>query len=215
MDAKSVSVRAPRHRSRKHRNLTTAQAILAVAENLCASKGPANIRLLDIAHELGIESPSIYPYYKGLNAVLAALAGVAIREVIETHAGTRDLPFYNALMEQAERIYDLMVARPGLARIHMADLAVPGGMTSFVSDDNYSLLARSYELENDLLRRGVQEGVVQPMHVISFIAARYGPAMMTMALKDLSHADTTSDSAILKTEYMRSVALFFAVPNPW
>lgn len=201
----SVITRKPRHRSQKHKNLTTAQAILAVAEEMCANVGVANLKLSDIASELGIEPPSIYRHYNGIKGVVAALGEVELRAEIETFAGIGKLPFAKALKLQAERLFDLYFERPGLARFSMIDLAIPGGVHIFNDNENLELIKELFKLERDLLQRGIETNAIQPVSVITFIAARMGPAIIAFAMKDMQSTQSKADHKALKGEYINSV----------
>lgn len=208
----SVIARKPRHRSRKHRTLNTAQAILAVAEEMCGSVGVTKLKLADIASALGIEPPSLYRHYNGLNGLIAALGEVAIQAEIETFAGVQELPFDNALKLQAERSFDLYLTRPGIARFIMVDLAIPRGIHVFKNSENLDLIKELFRLENELLQRGLQEKRIRPMSLTSFIAARMGPAMLAFAFKDMQSDRSKTDLEILKREYINSVTTML-VPN--
>ena len=205
-----VTARKPRHRSKRHRKLTTAQAILVVTEEMCATVGPTKIKLADIATELGIEPPSIYRHYKGLRGVIAAFGEVALRAEIETFAGLEFLPFRDAFKLQAERLFDLYVSRPGIARFLMVDLAVPGGVHIFEDNDNLELVKELFGLENDLLRRGREEGAIRPMTVTSFIAARLGPALTAISFTDMLAPRHKHDIETLKAEYVETVLAMMA-----
>jgi AcrR family transcriptional regulator len=206
----TTNVRKPRHQSRRHRNLTTAQAILVVAEEICATKGATNIRLADIAAELGIESPSIYRYYSGLSGLTAALAAVAIKAEIATFAGLDELPFHEALKLQAERLFDLYVDRPGVARFLMVDLAVPGGLQGFEDDETLALVRELFALERKLLERGITAGALRSMNVTTFVAARLGPAFVAIALRDLQTPGSDVEIDQVKKGYIDTVMALLA-----
>ena len=201
----SVTIRKPRHQSKRHRNLTTAQAVLAVAEELSAKVGVTNIKLADIASQLGIETPSIYRHYDGLKGVIAGLAEIAVRTDIETFDGLDALPFEEAVRVQAERSFDLYVERPGIARFLMADLAVPGGIQGFEHEGSVELVSELFRLESGLLRRGVEAGLVRDMSVTSFAAARMGPAFVAIAFTELKTPGSNVDVATLKREFVANV----------
>jgi len=200
-----TTTRKPRHRSHQHRKLNTAQAILAVAEEMCASVGANNLKLTDIAEQLGIEPPAIYRHYKGLDGVIAALGEVALIAEIESFDGIEQLPFDEALRLQAERCFDLYMQRPGLARFMMIDLAVPGGVHVFDDNDNLRLIKVLFGCESDLLRRGIENGSIRPMSLTSFIAAKLGPAITTFAMKDMTAFGSKPNIEMLRKEYLETV----------
>ncbi|MGI9386009.1 MAG: TetR/AcrR family transcriptional regulator [Methyloligellaceae bacterium] len=176
-----------------------------MAEDMCARLGPTRIKLADIASELGIEAPSIYRHFQGLAGVIAALGEVSLKAEIETFDGTEKLPFDDALELQAGRCFDLYIARPGLARFLMVDLAVPGGVHVFDGNQNLDLIRELFALERDLLQRGVQEGAVRPMNLTTFIAAKLGPTLAAIALTDLQAPGSDTDFRTLKTEYLKTL----------
>lgn len=202
----AAAKRKSRHQSRQHRDLTTSEAILVVAEALCADVGANNIKLADIASELGIEPPAIYRHYRGLRGVIAALGEVALRAEIETFSGIGQLPFGEALSVQAERCFDLYVARPGLTRFLMIDLAVPGGVHVFDENKNGELVKLLFRQEQELLERGIAAGAIRPMSLTTFVSARVGPAITAFALKDLNTPDSNADIEMLKKEYLETMS---------
>ena len=202
----STLTRKPRHQSRKHRKLTTAQAILAVAEEMCATVGPTNIKLSAIAAQLGIETPSIYRHYAGLDGVNGGLAKVALQAEIDTFAGTEELPFAEALTVQAGAVFDLYVARPGIVRFLMVDYAVPGGLPGFEDEESLALVRKLFGLEKAQMDRGIAEGVLCPVSVPTYVAAKVGPAMVALSLKALQTPESDVGPDRLKSEYLQVVS---------
>ncbi|MGI9464079.1 MAG: TetR/AcrR family transcriptional regulator [Aestuariivirgaceae bacterium] len=200
-----MTKRKPRHQSLEHRDLTTAQAILAVAEDMSANVGANHIKLADIAAALGIEPPAIYRHYRGLKGVIAALGEVALKAELETFEGIEDLPFSTALKTQAERCFDLYMTRPGIARFLMIDLADPRGVHVFDENANLDLIRQLFACEQQLLERGIKAGVIRPMSVTSFVAARLGPAIAAFAMKDMNAQGSKADVAALRNEYLQTV----------
>ena len=176
-----------------------------MAEEMCGSVGVTKLKLADITSALGIEPPSLYRHYNGMNGLIAALGEVAIKAEIETFSGTLELPFDDALKLQAERCFDLYITRPGIARFIMVDLAIPRGVHVFKDNENLDLINELFQLENGLLQRGLQEKRVRSMSLTSFIAARMGPAMLAFAVKDMQSDQSKTDHEILKREYINSV----------
>ncbi|MGI9374032.1 MAG: TetR/AcrR family transcriptional regulator [Hyphomicrobiales bacterium] len=185
--------------------MTTAQAVLAVVEEICARHGPMNIQLGDVAAQLGIETPAIYRHYKGNKGVIAAFANVALRAEIETFAGIEELAFPEALLKQAERMFDLYASRPGVGRFLMADLSVPGGLGGFEREENLRLVSELLGHEQDLLQRGIDSGTLLQMSLTSFLAARTGSALVGFAFNELLHSRWTVDNDTLKREYLETV----------
>lgn len=204
-----MQIRRARHQSEEFADLTTAQAIVVVAERMCAELGPGKIKLADIANELGIETPAIYRHYKGRDGVIAALGEQALTAEIETFDGVADLPFREAVLQQADRMFALYTERPGLARFLMVDLAEPRGVHIFDGNRNNELVGKLFELERELLDRGVAEGAIRPMSLITFIASRLGPALVAMSFRDFG----PSESGDLKREYLETVEAIFRERN--
>lgn len=202
-DMTRATARRARHKSAKHKNLGTADAILAIAEDLCAKVGPQHVKLSDIASQLQIETPSIYKHFKGRDGVLSALVGRAIEAELETFDGLDDLPVEAALRLQSERLFSLHTARPAVARLILTDFAIPGGLSAF--DENQELIARLYEREETLLNRGIQEQALRPVSISMFVAARLGPLLTLMALKNVYPSKITHQDDVLKEEYINLV----------
>ncbi len=164
------------------------------------------LKLTDIAKELGIESPSIYRHYNGLKGVIAGLGGVALQAEIDTFDGIMDLPFPEAVAVQAERGFDLYFCRPGIARFILTDFAVPGGVHEFQDNNNLVLAKKIFTLEENLLRRGIQHNLIRPMNLTTFIAARFGPALLTFSLNNLGNSSSSkAEIKMLKQEYLKTV----------
>ena len=178
----SNTVRKPRHKSRKHRHLTTAQAILVVAEELCASRGPTEIKLADIAAELGIETPSLYRHYDGIGGLIAALACVALQAEIDTFSDLDELSFEEATRTQSARLFDLYITRPGLARFLNVHIAIPGGLAGFESEKTSTLGREFYRVEKNLFQKGELESAMRPMTEVTFLALRFGTAIFATSM---------------------------------
>ena len=202
----SKFTRKPRHRCKRYASLNTAQAILAVAEESCASSGVTNLKLTDIACSLGIESPSIYKYYNGLNGVIAALGEVSLHAEITTFDDIDKLSFPQAIKLQAERSFELYFSRPGLARFTLLDLAIPGGVHDFQGNSNSALIKKLFKLEEQLLNKGIENNQIQSMSLTTFISARLGPALMTFSLIHLGKSSISKSKLdLLKKEYIQTV----------
>ena len=153
--------------------------------------------------------------------MIAALGEVVLRAEIETFSGIAQLPFDHALKLQAERCFDLYLERPGIARFLMVDLAQPGGLSGFEGNHNLDLIEELFRHESDLLRRGIQAGVIRSMSVTTFVAARLGPVFTAIALKDLQipksdgsdGADVSHvDGEMLRREYLEVVMALLRSP---
>ncbi len=202
-DIAMAETRRARHKSIKHKSLGTADAILAIAEDLCANVGPKHLKLSDIAEELQIESPSIYKHFKGRDGVLSALVGRALQAEIDTFDELDDLPVEAALRLQSDRLFALYLARPGIVRLILTDFATPGGLSAF--DENRELVMALYEKEEKLLNRGIKEQVLRPVSISMFVAARLGPLLTLMALQKVVPAKMDHDDDALKNEFTNLV----------
>ena len=192
--------RKARHRSEKHKELSTAEAILAVAEDICAQEGPAQLKLSDIAAGLGIETPSLYRHYEGLNGVIGALACTVLQAEIETFSGLDELTFEQAVRTQASRLFDLYMARPGLARFMNVHLAMPRGLTGFKGEKTQLLAREFYRVENKLFQKGLDESAIRPLSDVTFLALRFGAAIF---IASMFHSRPALDASELQQRNFR------------
>ncbi|PON15426.1 hypothetical protein C2W62_23840 [Candidatus Entotheonella serta] len=195
--------RRARHKSAQHKDLGTADAILAIAEDLCAKVGPQHVKLSDIASQLQIETPSIYKHFKGRDGVLSALVRRAIEAELATFEGLDDLPVEAALRLQSERLFTLHLTRPGVVRLILTDFAIPGGLSAF--DENQELIATLYEKEERLLNQGIREKVLRPVSISIFVSARLGPLLTLMALKNVYPAKMPLQDEAIQEEFIKLV----------
>ncbi len=207
------TTRKARHKSEKHRDLTTAQAILAVVEEICAERGPMSIQLGEVAEQLGIETPAIYRHYKGTKGVIGAFAKVALNAEIDTFKGIENLSFEGALLTQAERMFDLYAMRPGIGRFLMADLSAPGGLSGFENEENLALARELFALEQDLHQRGLHSGALREMSFTAFLAARTGPSLFGFAFNELLSNRWTTDIDTLKQDFLETVKRLLVQKN--
>lgn len=102
--------------------------ILDVVEDLCATVGPHRLQHATVAQTLGIKPPSLYAHFKSMSAIIEAVtlrALVAIEATYDNLDPT--LTSIEKLNESQSRQIDLLVKRPGIARLVLLDLSQPGG----------------------------------------------------------------------------------------
>lgn len=156
---------APRKKSKDH--------ILDVVENLCAEVGPMRVQHAAVAKALGIKPPSLYAHYPSMNAILAAATMRAMRAICETYEGLVEAgnPI-DSLNESQSRLVDLLVERPGIARLVLHDFSTPGGaeITNWETPEIIEITQN----EKTLFDRAVDQGLIEDLDFSVWYGARMG-----------------------------------------
>ncbi|MGO3455825.1 MAG: TetR/AcrR family transcriptional regulator [Marinomonadaceae bacterium] len=139
----------------------TKDQILDVVELLCAKIGPYRLKHTTIAKEMNIKPPSLYAHYPSMTAILAATTRRALGEISSTYLDIEEAcsPI-EALNISQNRQIDLLVARPGIARLVLFDLSQPGGAETVAWDtpEIVQITEKERYLFNLILEQGVVLG---------------------------------------------------------
>ncbi|WP_353476857.1 TetR/AcrR family transcriptional regulator (plasmid) [Salipiger sp. H15] len=109
--------------------------ILDVVEQLCAEVGPYRLRHAQVARHLGIKPPSLYAHFPSMNDMLAAATRRALEAIRATYEELGESISPAAALDRSQaRQVDLLVARPGIARLVLFDLSQPGGAETVAWD---------------------------------------------------------------------------------
>lgn len=168
--------------------------ILDVAETLCAVHGPSRLRHTMIALELGIKPPSLYAHFPSLTAILAATTRRALCAICETYEEiSGDLPPLDALNLSQSRQIDLMLARPGIARLVLFDLSQPGGAET-VGWDTPEIIHIT-DMEQRFFKEAVLRGDLQASDFRLWFSTRLGALYVALSYEWLS-ASHISESRV-------------------
>lgn len=199
--------RSPRHHSIKYQGIHTADAILQIAEQICADLGYSQLKIATIAKELNIESPAIYKHFKGIQGITNALASESFKQLISLFDELEELTFYDAFMTFSERLIDLFIQRPGLARFLLAEFSAPQGLKGFIGfeTENYEkqLTSKYHEL---LAKSGKEESL--DLSTTSFESVGLGSALLGLALNAISIRDKEKSNEIMRQNYLETMKIF-------
>ena len=199
-----TTTRSPRHRSKEYQGVHTSEAILRVAEQVCADEGYSRLKIATIAKTLKIESPAVYQHYRGLPGITGALARRTFELHISLFDDLEDMAFKEAFMTLSARTIDLFIARPGIARFILADLSTPGGLEGFDNEETLDLERQLAALHRQLFARQKYKSSSK-QSVVTLEAARLGPALVGMALNSIVAGENRRSDSILREEYLCSM----------
>lgn len=194
-----------RHGAAEFEGVSTSDAILVVAESICAESGLNNLQLSAVAARLNIEPPSVYRHYAGLNGITTALARLALQQVIATFDDLDSDDFKLAFLQLAENTFDLFSSRMGLTRLLLSDFSTPGGLAEFDNDDSLQLFSDLMSLESQMLKRAVKAGAFKGYNALSFHSARMGIAVISLATSTIPYPGTRTTSQKQRAQYLTTM----------
>lgn len=158
----------------------TKDQILDVVEMLCAQTGPHRLKHTTIAKEMGIKPPSLYAHYPSMTAILAATTRRALSEIYATYLNIDESysPVEMLNMSQAKQI-DLLVARPGIARLVLFDLSQPGGAET-VGWDTPEIIQIT-EKERNFFNSAVEKGAALNGEFEFWFSSRMGALYVALS----------------------------------
>ena len=193
-----MSVSSVRSQLRSQLRESVSTAILEAAEDLIAAKGLAGAPLLQIAKRAGVAVGTLYNYFADRDALIAALFEMRratlrpqLRAAVTAGAGLAFEPRLRAFVRdvfaaiEAHRKYVKVVIETEHAK-------VSGGKAS---EDIANAIA-------DLVKVGIQEGVVAPQH------ADLSPIVITGALKALLFKRISANAKLELADADSLVTLF-------
>lgn len=154
--------------------------ILDVVELLCAQTGPHHLKHSTIAKEMNIKPPSLYAHYPSMTAILAATTRRALSEIYSTYMNIEESysPIEALNISQARQI-DLLVERPGIARLVLFDLSQPGGAETIAWDTPE--IIQITEKERYLFNSAIKQGINLNSDFEFWYSTRMGALYVTLS----------------------------------
>lgn len=119
----------PRKQPRQHRSRSKVEAILAAAADLCAGRGLEALTTNAVAARAGVSIGSLYQYFPGKEALVAALIRAERANLLQAVEGMVSSDDTQTVIQLADNLIGLTLAhhleRPalthalGLARLHL------------------------------------------------------------------------------------------------
>ena len=169
---------APRKNTKEH--------ILNVVEGLCAEVGPQRLQHATVAKELGIKPPSLYAHFPSMQAMLEAVSRRALGEILNCYQGLDESKGpLEALNQVLFKQVDLLVARPGIARLVLFDLSQPGG-TDAIGWQTPEIV-KITEVEQRFFQDGVAQGDIADRDFFLWFSQRMGALYVSLSYEWLRH----------------------------
>lgn len=183
-------VRRPQHIAEEYKDSTTYDAILDAAERLCGERGVGGLKLREVARRVGIEPPSVYNHFKGLDGILGALVQRALLDLMSFYRMTNGLQGQAAIRELCVRSVSYMANRKGVARLILNDFAeVHEEKNAF--DRNEATLIRLYDLEAAFLTEHLGLGHLSRQQLGQIALARLSMTIVLLAQRWIAGKDPT------------------------
>jgi len=183
-------VRRPQHIAEEYKDSTTYDAILDAAERLCGERGVGGLKLREVARRVGIEPPSIYNHFKGIDGILGALVQRALLDQMSFYRMPDGLRGQAAMQELCLRSATYMANRKGVARLILNDFAeVHEEKNAF--DRNEATLIRLYDQESAFLTEHLGLGHVSRQQLGQIALARMSMTIVLLAQRWIAGKDPT------------------------
>lgn len=175
-----------------YKGFSTADAILHAAERLCGEQGVGGLKLREVARRVGIEPPSVYNHFKGIDGILAALVQRSILDQIEFYEVPSGMQGHDAVRELCLRSAKYMAQRKGVARLILNDFAeVHGDKNAF--DENEEHLIRLYDRECAFLAKHLRLGDMSRKRLGQVALSRLSMIIVLLAQRWISGSDPAEE----------------------
>lgn len=153
---------------------------------MCAEVGPRDVQHSEIAKRLGIKPPSLYAHYTSIDEILAATYKRSLEELLETYRQNNEqISAIEALNQSSSRQVDLLLERPGIARLVLADLSQNGGIS--IALENSTEIEKITQTEKQLFEEAVQAEDLEPTDFTPWYGSRLGMLYVTLSYEWLSN----------------------------
>ena len=176
--------------------------IMDVVENLCAQSGPLSLKHTTIAKELGIKPPSLYAHFPSMAAIFTATTKRALKEISITYNSIDGLysPIEALNLIQSRQI-DLLITRPGIARLVLFDLCQPGGMETI--DWNTLEIVQITEKERTLFEKAISLKLISEQDFEFWFSTRIGALYIALSYEWLKTSKITPERVLALKKYLQ------------
>lgn len=183
----------------------TKDQILDVVEGLCATIGPQRLQHATIAAKLGIKPPSLYAHFPSMQAILEAVTLRALTAILATYEDLNEsLSAKSALDLCQSRQVDLLLLRPGIARLVLTDLSQPGGAEAigwYTTE-----IVKITTIERGLFERAVADGQIEDCDFFLWFSSRMGALYVSMSYEWLRCGEIGEKRADLLKKVLASLS---------
>ncbi len=148
----------------------TREAILQVAEQLCAEGGVEQIKIRSIARLVGIQAPSIMKHFKNRDAILEEIVSTGLDDINNCYDELIASRPDEKIEELTQKIIGIFKQRPGFMRLALADFAKPGGEKAI--EANLEKIDRLDKKEQAIIDEGVKLKLFRKMDASHFSETR-------------------------------------------
>ena len=176
--------------------------IMDVVENLCAQIGPLSLKHTNVAKELGIKPPSLYAHFPSMAAILAATTKRALKEISITydHIDHTCSPVETLNIIQSRQI-DLLITRPGIARLVLFDLCQPGGIETI--DWSTQEIIQITEKERTLFEKSIHLKLISEQDFEFWFSTRMGALYIALSYEWLKSPKINIERVIALKRYLQ------------
>ena len=117
-----------KRRKKLHVKTPTRVLIVDEAERIIANYGIDDLRLDDIANNLGIQRPSLYAHFKGRDGILTAVAERAFIQLSHQFQDDENADPIVTISRGVDELVDFLIEHKACARLLARDFSTPGGL---------------------------------------------------------------------------------------
>ena len=176
--------------------------IMDVVENLCTQHGPLSLKHTKVAKELGIKPPSLYAHFPSMAAILTSTIERALKEISITYDNIdHSYSPVEALNIIQSRQIDLLISRPGIARLVLFDLCQPGGIQAI--NWNTLEIVQITEKERTLFEKSIPLKLIPEQDFEFWFSTRMGALYIALSYEWLKSPQISPERVIALKKYLQ------------
>lgn len=176
--------------------------IMDVVENICAQSGPLSLKHTIVAKELGIKPPSLYAHFPSISAIFAATTTRALKEIVTTYDAIDDAYSpVEALNIITSRQIDLLIARPGIARLVLCDLCQPSGIETI--DWDTLEIVQITKKERMLFEKAISLKLISEQDFEFWFSTRMGALYITLSYEWLRTSTISPERIVALKKHLQ------------
>lgn len=186
----------------KPNSANTRQRILDAARRLIAERGVEQLRLQDIASEVGIRPPSVFGHFKGLEDVTESVFQEILENLVEAMNVVPSTNVAQDICATISRLTSFFATDPANVRLLLQQLGSNGRTLARFDSGNAIVDAIDSNVET-LLNRGISSGQFRRVKTHDFMAIVVGALLSRLAwhnFVDWQEADWNQNLAAIESD---------------